>query len=93
MQRLIRVQLLKIHQENCVQSDINKRLVDFANGRLTEISMALGHSWKFNSFITGQDNWTKTAQYVLKYKEKWEGAVKKSDETDEKRESGEEIKM
>jgi hypothetical protein len=27
-----------------------------------------------------RDNWTKIAQYVIKYKQKWERAVKKSDE-------------
>jgi hypothetical protein len=27
-----------------------------------------------------RDNWTKTAQYLIKYKQKWERAVKKSDE-------------
>jgi hypothetical protein len=40
-----------------------------------------------------RDNWTKTAQYLLKYKERWERVVKKSDERDEKRESDEEIKF
>jgi hypothetical protein len=39
-----------------------------------------------------RDNWTKTAQYVIKYKQKWKRAVKKSDERDEMRESDEEIK-
>jgi hypothetical protein len=39
-----------------------------------------------------RDNWTKTAQYLIKYKQKWERAVKKSDERDEKRESDGEIK-
>jgi hypothetical protein len=42
-----------------------------------------------------RDNWTKIAQYVIKYKQnikKWERAVKKSDERDETRESDEEIK-
>jgi hypothetical protein len=32
-----------------------------------------------------RDNWTKIAQYLIKYKEKWERAVKKSDERDEVR--------
>jgi hypothetical protein len=27
-----------------------------------------------------RDNWTKTAQYLIKYKQKWERAVKNSDE-------------
>jgi hypothetical protein len=27
-----------------------------------------------------RDNWTKTAPYLIKYKQKWERAVKKSDE-------------
>jgi hypothetical protein len=39
-----------------------------------------------------RDNWTKIAQYIIKYKEKWERAVKKSDERDETGESEEEIK-
>jgi hypothetical protein len=34
-----------------------------------------------------RDKWTKIAQYVIKYKQKWEKAVKKSDERDEMRES------
>jgi hypothetical protein len=40
-----------------------------------------------------RDNWTKTAQYLIKYKQKWERAVKKSDGRDEEKESDEEIKM
>jgi hypothetical protein len=36
-----------------------------------------------------RDNWTKAAQYLIKYKQKWERAVKKSDERDEERESDE----
>jgi hypothetical protein len=40
-----------------------------------------------------RDNWTKTAQHLIKYKQKWERAVKKSDERDENRESDDEIKM
>jgi hypothetical protein len=32
-------------------------------------------------------NWTKIAQYLIKYKQKWERVVKKSDERDEIRES------
>jgi hypothetical protein len=39
-----------------------------------------------------RDNWTKTVQYLITYKQKWERAVKKSDERDEMRESDEEIK-
>jgi hypothetical protein len=39
-----------------------------------------------------RDNWTKIAQYLIKCKQKWERAVKKSDERDEMRESDEEIK-
>jgi hypothetical protein len=39
-----------------------------------------------------RDNWTKVTQYLIKYKQKWERAVKKSDERDEMRESDEEIK-
>jgi hypothetical protein len=39
-----------------------------------------------------RDNWTKIAQYVIKYKQKWERTVKKSDERYEMRESDEEIK-
>jgi hypothetical protein len=39
-----------------------------------------------------RDNWTKTGQYLIKYKQKWERVVKKSDERDEMRESDEEIK-
>jgi hypothetical protein len=46
---------------------------------------------KISSFKM-RDNWTKTAQYLTKYKQKWERAVKKSDERDEMRESDEEIK-
>jgi hypothetical protein len=38
-----------------------------------------------------RDNWTKTAQYLIKYKQKFERAVKKSDERDEKRESDDKI--
>jgi hypothetical protein len=38
-------------------------------------------------------NWTKIAQYLIKYKQKRERAVKKSYETDEKRESDDEIKI
>jgi hypothetical protein len=38
------------------------------------------------------DNWTKIAQYVIKYKQKLERAAKKSDERDEKTES-DKIKM
>jgi hypothetical protein len=40
-----------------------------------------------------RDNWTKIAQYLIKYKQKWERVVKNSDERDEKRESDDEIKM
>jgi hypothetical protein len=29
-----------------------------------------------------KDNWTKTAQYPIKYKQKWERVVRKSDESD-----------
>jgi hypothetical protein len=36
-----------------------------------------------------RDNWTKTARYLIKYKQKWERAVKKSDERNEMRESDE----
>jgi hypothetical protein len=36
-----------------------------------------------------RDKWTKVAEYVIKYKQKWEKAVKKSDERDEMRESDE----
>jgi hypothetical protein len=32
-------------------------------------------------------NWTKITQYIIKYKQKYERAVKKSDERDEMRES------
>jgi hypothetical protein len=39
-----------------------------------------------------REKWTKIAQYLIKYKQKWERAVKKSDERDEIRESDEEIK-
>jgi hypothetical protein len=39
-----------------------------------------------------RDNWTKIAQYLIKYEQKWERAVKKTDERDEKRESDDEIK-
>jgi hypothetical protein len=41
-----------------------------------------------------RDNWTKIAQYLTTDKEKWERAVKKSDEKDEmrERESDQEIK-
>jgi hypothetical protein len=39
-----------------------------------------------------RDNWTKTAQYVIKYKQKCKRTVKKSDERDEMRESDEDIK-
>jgi hypothetical protein len=39
-----------------------------------------------------RDNWTKIAQYVIKYKQKLERAAKKSDERDEKTES-DKIKM
>jgi hypothetical protein len=39
-----------------------------------------------------RDNWIKIAQYLIKYKQKLERAVKKSDERDEIRESDEEIK-
>jgi siroheme synthase (precorrin-2 oxidase/ferrochelatase) len=34
-------------------------------------------------------NWTKMAQHLIKFKQKWKRAVKKSDERDEKRESDE----
>jgi hypothetical protein len=40
-----------------------------------------------------RDNWTKITQYRIKYKQKWERVVKKSDERDAKRESDDEIKM
>jgi hypothetical protein len=40
-----------------------------------------------------RDNWTKIAQYLIKYKQKWERAVKKIDERDEMRDSDEEIKF
>jgi hypothetical protein len=36
-----------------------------------------------------RDIWTKTAQYLIKYKQKWKRAVKKSDERDEMRDSDE----
>jgi hypothetical protein len=36
-----------------------------------------------------RENWTKTAQYLIKYKQKWERAVKKNDERDAMRESDE----
>jgi hypothetical protein len=36
-----------------------------------------------------RDNLTKTAQYLIKYKQKWERAVKKSDKRDEMRDSDE----
>jgi hypothetical protein len=36
-----------------------------------------------------RDNWTKIAQYLIKYKQKWGMTVKKSDERDEMRESDE----
>jgi hypothetical protein len=39
-----------------------------------------------------RDNWTIIAQYLIKYKQKRERAVKKSDERDEMRASDEEIK-
>jgi hypothetical protein len=38
-------------------------------------------------------NWTHIAQCLIKYKQKWERAVKKSGEGDEKRESDDEIKI
>jgi hypothetical protein len=38
-------------------------------------------------------NRTKIAQYLIKHKQKWERAVKKRDERDEKRESDDEIRM
>jgi hypothetical protein len=37
-----------------------------------------------------RDNWTKIAQYLAKYKQKWERAVKMSDEREEKRQSDDE---
>jgi hypothetical protein len=40
-----------------------------------------------------RDKWTKIAQYLIKYKQKWERTVKNTDERDEKRESENEIKM
>jgi hypothetical protein len=40
-----------------------------------------------------RDNWTKIAQYLIKCKQKWERAVKKSDERDEKRDGDGEINM
>jgi hypothetical protein len=39
-----------------------------------------------------RDNWTKSAQYLIKYKQKWERAVKKTDKRDAKRDT-DEIKM
>jgi hypothetical protein len=36
-----------------------------------------------------RDNWTKIAQYLIKYKQKWERTAKKSDERDKMRESDE----
>jgi hypothetical protein len=39
-----------------------------------------------------RDKWTKVAKYLIKYKQKWERAAKKSDERDEKRKS-DKIKM
>jgi hypothetical protein len=36
-----------------------------------------------------RDNWTKIAQYLIKYKQKWKNVVKKSDEGDEMGESDE----
>jgi hypothetical protein len=43
---------------------------------------------KIASYKT-RDNWTKIAQNLIEYKQKWERAVKKSDERDEVRESDE----
>jgi hypothetical protein len=42
-----------------------------------------------------RENWTKIAQYLIKYeyKQKWERAVKKSDGRDEKEESDDEKNM
>jgi hypothetical protein len=34
-----------------------------------------------------RDNWTKIAQYLIKYKQKWERSVKKSDKRYKMRES------
>jgi hypothetical protein len=39
-----------------------------------------------------RDNWTKTAQHLIKYKQNWVRAVRKSDERYEMRESDEDIK-
>jgi hypothetical protein len=36
-----------------------------------------------------RENWTKIAQYLIKYKQKWEREVRKSDERDKMRESDE----
>jgi hypothetical protein len=36
-----------------------------------------------------RDNWTEIAQYLIKYKQKWERSVKKSDGRDEMRDSDE----
>jgi hypothetical protein len=36
-----------------------------------------------------RDDWTKIAQYLIKYKQKWERAAKTSDKRDEMRESDE----
>jgi hypothetical protein len=38
-----------------------------------------------------RDNWTKIAQNLIKHKQKWERAVKRSDERGEMRESDEEM--
>jgi hypothetical protein len=40
-----------------------------------------------------RDNWEKIAQYLIKYKQKCERAVKKSDERDEKKYSDDKIKI
>jgi hypothetical protein len=40
-----------------------------------------------------RDDWAKIAQFIIKYEQKWERAVKKIDERDEMRESDEEIKF
>jgi hypothetical protein len=40
-----------------------------------------------------RENWTKIAQYLIKYKQIWDRSVKKSGERDEKRESDNEIKV
>jgi hypothetical protein len=47
--------------------------------------------WELKQIASNKmrDNWKKIAQYLIKYKQKWERAVKKSDKRDEMRESDE----